>query len=241
MQRSHCARHRLRHGHANGTLGGTNRRNLNSPAYQLKFKGTWFWTTFRRASNSRPRGPAFAFTEHGSNAALEAMTRDSRSERNLSGSFSRSFGNARSETEHDRHTVRPLRDGATTIQRCNAHLPTVSRVSRAQILPRTGLRPLAGGVGEESVSEGTLARWLGLGGRWGQVVAAAIVVIVRAIGRNGADYRPSWALTSVDRAGQAVSNSSKTSSPDSIAALTAAPSAARSAECPLFLPCFRVE
>ncbi len=26
---------------ANGTLGGTNRRNLNSPAYQLKFKGTW--------------------------------------------------------------------------------------------------------------------------------------------------------------------------------------------------------
>jgi hypothetical protein len=25
----------------NGTLGGTNRRNLNSPAYQLKFKGTW--------------------------------------------------------------------------------------------------------------------------------------------------------------------------------------------------------
>ncbi len=26
---------------ANGTLGGTNRRNLNSPTYQLKFKGTW--------------------------------------------------------------------------------------------------------------------------------------------------------------------------------------------------------
>lgn len=26
---------------ANGTLGGTNRHNLNSPTYQLKFKGTW--------------------------------------------------------------------------------------------------------------------------------------------------------------------------------------------------------
>ncbi len=25
----------------NGTLGGTNRRNLNSPIYQLTFKGTW--------------------------------------------------------------------------------------------------------------------------------------------------------------------------------------------------------